>query len=54
MCIINNDGENKMIMATGSASPILQDKVNESGLGRWNNTGIKQFIKYLHLLFYIC
>lgn len=40
------------IMATGSASPILQDKVTESGLGRWKVVHIPtlSFYEYCKLL----
>ena len=40
------------IMATGSASPILQDKVSESGLGRWTIIHVPtlSFYEYCTLL----
>lgn len=40
------------IMATGSASPVLQDKVTESGLGRWKVVHVPtlSFYEYCKLL----
>ena len=50
--ILYDTNPNINIMATGSASPILEDKVKESGLGRWRTVQVPtlSFFEYCQLL----
>lgn len=50
--ILYDTNPNIRIMATGSASPILQDKASESGLGRWTIIHVPtlSFYEYCKLL----
>ncbi len=50
--ILYDTNPNIKIMATGSASPILEDKVKESGLGRWITIQVPtlSFFEYCELL----
>ena len=50
--ILYDTNPNIRIMATGSASPILKDKVSESGLGRWTIIHVPtlSFYEYCQLL----
>lgn len=50
--ILYDTDRNIKIMATGSASPILSDKVSESGLGRWKVIHVPtlSFYEYCELL----
>lgn len=50
--ILYDTNPNINIMATGSASPILEDKVKESGLGRWRTVQVPtlSFFEYCTLL----
>ena len=50
--IIYDTFPNISIMATGSASPILEEKVKESGLGRWTTIHVPtlSFFEYCRLL----
>ncbi|MDD3382662.1 MAG: ATP-binding protein [Bacilli bacterium] len=50
--VLYDTNTNIKVMATGSASPILQDKVKESGLGRWIKIQVPtlSFFEYCELI----